>query len=276
MAFIQMNMISHSLHRTVPINAYIPCDPILMPDMEPPTGPWKTMYLLHGYTGSCFEWPECVNLNELSKQYNLAIILPDGENHFYVDAKRRNDMYGEFIGNELVDFTRMVFPLSHEREDTIIAGVSMGGYGAIRNGFKYSEVFGHIIGCSPAIIIDDINPGTKIATCTGTTSNDFYRSVFGTLEGMEETDLSPKWLAAQMVKEGKRFPDIFWGCGRNDLLVEPSRTLDKALTDLKVPHVYKEYPGTHDYTVFPGTLYDGLNRLLEKLPDPPNPFWIDG
>ena len=278
MALIHMTMTSRCLKRGVEVNAFIPCDPMLLPGAGPddaPKGPWKTIYLLHGYMGAASNWLSADRIGEISQQYNVAVIMPNGENHFYVDAPIRGDAYGEFVGRELVDFTRMLFPLSRERDDTILAGVSMGGYGALRNGLKYSGTFGHVIGCSPAIIIDDINPGTYIATLTGTT-NDFYRSVFGDLAGIEQTDVSPRWLAARMAEEKKDFPDIFWGCGFNDILVEPSRTLHRDLTALGIPHEYREYPGSHEPAVFTPTLYDGLDRILQKLPEPPNIFWRDG
>lgn len=274
MALIQMNITSMCLKRPVQINAFLPVDPMLLPGMGAPKGPWKTIYLLHGYTGSCNDWLGNDKIAEISKIYNVAVILPDGENHFWVDAKRRGDMYGEFIGHELIQITRNLFPLSHKREDTILAGISMGGYGAIRNGLKYNDVFSHIIACSPAIIIDDINPGTVISTVTGCTKK-FYRSVFGDLQGIEASDLSPTWLAAEMAKQAKTFPDIFWGCGINDMLVEPSRRLDRVLTSLNVAHEYKEFKGSHEPIVFEPTLSYGLNRILEQAPAVPNPFWID-
>ena len=160
MAFIQIDFQSMCLKRHVKFNAYIPLD-----GMEPPRGPFKTMYLLHGFTGSCDGWLGSDKIGALSQLYNLAIIMPDGENHFYVDALRRTDMYGEMIGRELVEFTRKIFPLSDKREDTIIAGVSMGGFGAIRNGLKYSDVFGHIIGCISCRIADCILPVCKFFNC---------------------------------------------------------------------------------------------------------------
>ena len=49
MALIQMTMTSFCLKRSVQVNAYIPCDPMLMPGMVPDAGPWKTIYLLHGF-----------------------------------------------------------------------------------------------------------------------------------------------------------------------------------------------------------------------------------
>ena len=275
MAFMQIDMDSNCLKRHVRFNAYIPIDPMLVPGMSLPAGPFKTMYLLHGYSESCCEWFAHDNIDTISKTYNLAIIMPDGENHFYVDAMRRGDMYGLFIGQELVDFTRRIFPLSEKREDTIIAGVSMGGYGAIRNGLKYCETFGHIIGCSPAMIINDLDEDNLIATVTGATKS-FYRSVFGSdLAAVKNSDMSPAWLASRILSEGLPIPDLYYACGYNDLLSAPNRQLHEELLKLGFKHTYSECPGTHDSTVFTPTLTAGLDRILEKVPEVPNPFYID-
>lgn len=62
--------------------------------------------------------------------------MPSGDNAFYIDQPKMNNNYGEFIGRELVELTRKMFPLSDKREDTYIGGLSMGGYGALRNGLN--------------------------------------------------------------------------------------------------------------------------------------------
>ena len=275
MAFLQIDMDSNCLKRHVRFNAYLPIDPMLVPGMTPPTGPFKTMYLLHGYSESCHDWLGRDGIDTLSKTYNIAVIMPDGENHFYVDAMRRGDMYGQFIGQELVDFSRRILPLSTRREDTIIASVSMGGYGAIQNGLKYSDVFGHIIGCSPAMIIGDLNKDNLIATVTGATKS-YYRSVFGNdLDAVPDSDMSPLWLAERILRDKLPVPDLYFACGYNDLLVSPNRQLHRGLTKLGFEHTYRECPGTHDSAVFTPKLFEGLDRILEKVPEMPNPFYID-
>ena len=62
---------------------------------------------------------------------------------------------------ELIEFTRTVFPISRERRDTTIGGLSMGGYGAIRNGLKHSDVFGNIIAFSSALLTDRLAAGME-------------------------------------------------------------------------------------------------------------------
>ena len=59
--------------------------------------------------------------------------------------------YSTFVGKEVVEMTRKLLPLSHKREDTYLAGVSMGGYGTLLNGMRYADTFGRIAAMSPAI-----------------------------------------------------------------------------------------------------------------------------
>ena len=101
-------------------------------------GPWPTLYLLHGYTGNQVDWLYRSDIEKWAMQHGYAVIMPSGGNSFYLDNETTGERYGVFIGEELVEVTRKMFPLSHKREDTVIAGLSMGGYGAIRNGLRYA------------------------------------------------------------------------------------------------------------------------------------------
>ena len=272
MAIIQASFLSECLKRKVHFNAILPVDPV-MPEVFHP--PLKTAYLLHGYSGSCDDWFIRHSLGALSQNNNLAIILPNGENHFYVDDKQREDMYGEFIGHELIEFTRKVFPLSNAREDTTIGGISMGGYGSLRNGLKYNDVFGHIVGVSPAIILNEITGPEFKPTIQGATLG-YYESVFGDLSTANNRDIDIFWLSKKMKDEGSVFPDIYFACGSNDVLVFENRRFHAHLTELGVPHVYEESPGTHDRFFFDPHLEAGFNRIdLDRLPEVKNPLWTD-
>jgi hypothetical protein len=96
MALIQANFYSDCLHRNVPFNALVPVDRMDF-RTAPPALPLKTLYLLHGYMCGCTDWLWNSKLGELSAEYGIAIILPDGENHFYVDDFQRYDLYGEYV-----------------------------------------------------------------------------------------------------------------------------------------------------------------------------------
>lgn len=150
MALVQVDFFSEKLMRTVTINAIIPVDKKL----NQPNKKFKTLYLLHGIFGNYTDWVCGTRIQRWAQDHDLAVIMPSGENKFYVDNENSHEYYSQFIGEELVSITRAMFPLSQRREDTFIAGLSMGGYGAIINGLKYYQTFGYIAALSSALLID--------------------------------------------------------------------------------------------------------------------------
>lgn len=92
-----------------------------------------------------------------------------------------------------MELTRRAFPLSRRREDTFIAGLSMGGYGAIRNGLKYHDTFGCIAGLSSAMIVDGLEARTN-DTPNLIERKDFAERIFGDLARAKDSDMNPKWL----------------------------------------------------------------------------------
>ena len=158
MATFTFTMYSHALHRHTDVTAIIPAEKPAFPGMPfDPDRKYPSIYLLHGYSGSHADWLRGSKIQQLAQEHRIAVFCPSGENSFYVDEPSRDANYATFICEELIEFTRRIFPLSTAREDTTIGGFSMGGYGAIRNGFKYNEVFGNIIALSSALITDGIS-----------------------------------------------------------------------------------------------------------------------
>lgn len=181
MALIQVNFLSKSLMRTVPLHVILPVDKLTFPGMsQREEKPFKTLYLLHGIFGNYTDWVSGTNVQRWAEEKDLAVVMPSGDNMFYVDQESSHNYYGELIGKELVEITRKMFPLSDKREDTFIAGLSMGGYGAIRNGLKYHDTFGYIAGLSSAMLIDGLEERTN-DTPLFIERRDFAESFFGDL-----------------------------------------------------------------------------------------------
>ena len=157
MALMEVNFFSKALMRPVTMNVILPADKVFFgEETEEENKPFKTLYLLHGVMGNYTDWVTGTCIKRWAEEKNLAVVMPSGANMFYMDHPNANENYSEFIGKELVKITRRMFPLSHKKEDTFIAGLSMGGYGAIRNGLKYHDTFGYIIGLSSALITEDM------------------------------------------------------------------------------------------------------------------------
>lgn len=261
MALIQVNFFSKSLMRTVPMNVILPVDKLTFPGMPVRENkPYKTLYLLHGVFGNYTDWVSGTNLLRLAEENELAVVMPSGDNMFYVDQPAAHNMYGEFIGEELVEITRKMFPLSDKREDTFIGGLSMGGYGAIRNGLKYHNTFGYIAGLSSALILEDMDKRTEDSFFLS--SRSYAESCFGDLTKLLESDKNPNWLVNKLVAEKSDVPEIYLACGQQDTLLPNTVQFYNLLKDLGLKVTYEEGPGGHDWEFW----NQYIKKVLDWLP----------
>jgi len=247
MAFIQMNLLSKSLMRTVPVNVILPVDKMVFPRMpKRKEQPYKTLYLLHGVLGNCTDWVCGTRIQCYAEENDLAVVMPSGDNAFYVDQPAANNFYGKFVGEELVDLTRRMFPLSRKREDTFIGGLSMGGYGAIRNGLKYSDTFGYIVSLSGALHLEEMASRTKDSGFFIETRS-YAQACFGNLSELLNSDMNPKQLVKEMKRNGKCLPKIYMACGDADSLLEVNKDMAAFLEDQGADITFEIGPGGHEW-----------------------------
>ena len=261
MAIIEVNFISKCLMRTVTFNAIIPVDKFGPQAENAEQKPLKTLYLLHGIFGNYTDWVNGTRIQAWAEANDLAVIMPSGENRFYLDDEKSGELYGEFIGKELVEFTRKLFPLSDKRDDTFIAGLSMGGYGAIRNGLKYAENFGCVIGLSAALVHDTWKDADNSAPIF-TFRRNYYEAIFGEYDKVKGSDKDPKALLLKLKEEGRPVPKMYLCCGTEDGLVTANRDFRDFLNENGVDLTYVEGPGKHDW-VFWDTY---IKKVLDWLP----------
>ena len=145
MAILEVTYMSVALNRNTTFHVVLPADRMNPACTEYlPAKPLRTLYLLHGLQDNSAGWLTSTRIKRWATLMDMAVVMPQGDNSYYVDRPEAKANYGAFIGKELVEMTRRMFPLSHRREDTFIGGLSMGGFGAVRNGLKYHETFGRI------------------------------------------------------------------------------------------------------------------------------------
>jgi S-formylglutathione hydrolase FrmB len=260
MALIQADLFSQSLGRTVTINAVIPCDKMYFDGIRREVKPFKTLYLLHGIFGNYTDWITGTRIQRWAQDRNLAVIMPSGENKFYVDNEKLLDFGSKFI-EELVYVTRDMFNLSHKREDTFIAGLSMGGYGAITNGLKYDSLFSHIAGLSSAMHIDDIVNADNSDPIPFMRRN-YLESVFGNLGELKGSDKDPYFLAEKRKESEFELPEIYLCCGDQDSLFGANEKFKNHLEDLGYPVTWMHSKGGHEWDFWD----EYILKILEWLP----------
>lgn len=264
MAFLQVTYFTAALMRLTTFHMYLPNE--TPPEMTAGNKHYKrsakTLYLLHGFSGNTIDWVTGSLAQELSLKYNLAIVMPSGENSFYLDARGTGRAYGSFVGKDLPSYISRTFGLSAKKEDNFIGGLSMGGFGAIHTAYAYPEQFGRVFGLSSALIVNTIKnmePGTR----DNMADYDYYASVFGDLTKLEKSENNPEVLVKKMKQEGKELPPLFMACGSEDPLLETNREFVEFLKEQGAEISYQESPGIHDWKFWNEYLEPAISWMLE-------------
>ena len=201
----------------------------------------KTLFLLHGYTGDAGNWvPE-----ELSEQYNFAVVIPSGENGFWLDGISTGHQFCKFLGEELIGYVRRTFGLAMKKEDTFTMGLSMGGFGAMHTALAYPEVFGKAACFSSALIHNEVAK-MKEGDGNDVANYEYYRECFGEPSKLAESENNPEYLVRKLKEKGTKIPQIIMACGTEDFLIEPNRAMHRFLEEQGVDHIYEEDEGIHD------------------------------
>lgn len=257
MALLKLDFYSEKLKRFTTVQVVLPND---TPESMT-TGnheyerTMKILYLLHGFSGYSMDWLIGCGLQELSVKYNMAIVLPSGDNSFYVDREATGCAYGSFVGEELIQYITKTLHLSNKKEDVFIGGLSMGGFGAIRLALKYSDNYSKAFGLSSAMLIKQIEkmqPGEENFVANYA----YFRSIFGDLRKLETSENNPVCLLKKRKEENKSVPPIYMACGTEDFLLEDNRDFVRTLQEEAIDVEYHESKGTHNWEFW--------NEYLEK------------
>lgn len=224
-----------------------------------PHAPFPVLFLLHGMTGNHTDWVSSSPIRALAERRGVAVVMPSGYNAFYLDQPDSHNYYGRFVGEELVAVARAMFPLSRRRDQTFIGGISMGAYGALRNGLLQCETFGSVIGLSTAIISGGFDQ--VLADEPFFLSKPFLESAFGPLDQVRGGDKDPARLAADLVYCDRPRPRVFMACGQADPLLAPGRELAQCLRDTGLDVTWREGPGGHDWDFWNAQLPQALDWL---------------
>ena len=225
--------------------------------------PTKTLYLLHGVSGNDADWENNGIAEDLSLEYNLAVIMPTAGNNFYLNREATGCQYQDFTGRELIDFTRRTFGLSSKKEDTLIGGLSMGGYGAMHTALAYPDTFFGAICLSSALIIHEIT-GMKEGEANSIANYAYYREVFGELSSLDQTEVNPEIQYLRLLEKGKEIPYLYMAIGTEDFLYTNNQITRKFFEEHGAAIKYDEGPGSHTWEFWNPYICKGLDWLLAQ------------
>ena len=207
---------------------------IILPDAQPQAGPYPVLYLLHGLSDDHTIWTRRTSIERYVGGLPLIVVMPDGGRSFYCDGVA-GPAYETHIVKDVVGFVDRFFDTRKDRAGRAIGGLSMGGYGALKLGLKFLDLFCSAVSHSGALGITQ-GKSTSLRA-------DAYHQIFGPSPAEGKDCLFG--LAKRV--DRSRLPAIRIDCGVDDGLLEANREYHALLTDLGIAHEYEEFPGAHDW-----------------------------
>ena len=177
--------------------------------------PLPTLYLLHGLSDDHTHWIRQTRLEFYARRYRLAIVMPCVNRSFYTDMKH-GAKYFTFVSEELPKVMELYFPLSHEREERFAAGLSMGGYGAMKLGLLCPEKYAAVASLSGAVEME-----ADFFRHSVQKDDAFLREltdIFGPFEEFMQSDNCLTRVAERL--DPVKAPQMYMACGTADFLFD--------------------------------------------------------
>ena len=225
--------------------------------------PPKTLILLHGLSDSAATWVRRTAIERYAERYNLAVVIPEVQRSYYHDMVNGIKAF-TYITQEVPELAEKMFHLSTKKEDLLIAGLSMGGYGALRCALEAPERFGYCGAFSGCYDLADlyrmaVDPNGD-AVLEGLESD--YRAVFGEKSEIPENASYEHFIKAAAGR--KDLPKIYMMCGTDDFLYGHTCRARQLCAENGIEVDYEEWPGYHEWDMWD----EAIERMLKKFLGP--------
>src|SRR5438477_4659092 len=250
------------------VNTTLPYNVILPPGYRASaTTRYPVLYLLHGWDGHYTDWLTRTNVADYDVQYRMIIVMPEANDSWYVDgAAGVNDKYESYILKELMPDVDKRYLTIQTRYGRAVAGLSMGGYGAIKYGLKYPSTFTFAGSVSGAFGVTRYTEKEM----TGAGWEPFLK-IFGPVES-DTRKANDIFKIARALTPGRiaSLPYFYFDCGTEDAAqhFNPNRELSQLFIEKKIPHEFRELPGNHSWSYWDQQVKEVLRIAAEKLRAP--------
>lgn len=224
-------------------------------------GKYPTMYLLHGMSDDHTIWQRRTSIERYVNDYGIAVVMPTTHLGWYTNTDYGMN-YWTFISEELPEICREFFPnMSDKREDTLAAGLSMGGYGAWKMALGASDTFG--AGASFSGAVDIVTRLTEGITDISGKDERFWTGIFGDLSKVSGSDNDLFALAEKLKASGKPLPRLFQWCGTEDFLYQENLNAEAKMKSLGYPLTVNYSSGDHQWCYWDEQIQNALKWWLE-------------
>lgn len=210
------------------------------------------LFLLHGLTDDETSWTRFSSIERYVAPLGLAVVMPNVHRSYYTNM-RHGYRYWDFVSDELLYKARALFALSPRREHNFVAGLSMGGYGALKLGLGKPETFAAAASLSGSCDLAGLQK-----------RHEELSLVFGDAAGIRKSGGDLSDLAQKLARARGPKPKIYQACGTEDGMLDGNRRFRDAISPLGFDYAYEERPGGHDWAYWDAE----IQRVLRWLPLP--------
>ena len=226
---------------------------------------YTTVYLLHGLTGHYNDWTDLSKAAELATTHRFIIVTPEGNNGWYSDnSGRGKDNYESYIISELVPEVDKNYRTLADRSHRIIAGLSMGGYGAVKFGLKHPEMFMLVGSFSGAFATSEWSSRSGGNRMIGKTVDVALGPPGSELRKANDIFALTRQLTPEQVSA---LPHLYLSCGMQDTMIKTNNDFVALLKEKQIPYEFRTPSGGHDWTFWGAQLvqfFEVADRLLKS------------
>ena len=240
MALLQVQFFSKALVEASTVDVILPEPEVgIGVEARGTDAPPKVLYLLHGYSDDHSIWQRRTSVERYAASYNLAVVMPAVRHSFYTN-EAQGERYWDYVAEELPRAMHRFFRLSEAPEDTFVAGLSMGGYGAMKLALTHPERFAAAASFSGCVDICDMGHRTAESVAN-------MARIFGDVDAMPGSEHDLFHLLEKNAGV-ERKPRLYVSCGTADFLyhmqapfVEKARSTGWDVTYSTIPDAVHEW-----------------------------------
>lgn len=214
----------------------------------------KTLYLLHGLSDDNTIWSRRTSIERYVAGKNIAVVMPNAHKSWYTDALS-GERYMEYISKEIPSICRSMFrQMSSRREDNFVAGLSMGGYGALKIALSMPDAFAGCAALSGAFDIEH-----RFVRCPGDSS---MKMIFGSPEDVKGSANDVYHLAEKLAESSVTLPSIYLWCGTDDSLYGETERMGELLRSCSYDLSYNSSSGNHSWFYWDREIQKAIDFLM--------------
>ena len=242
--------------------------------------PLPVLYLLHGHSDDHTVWMRRTALERHFAGRRLAIVIPAANRSFFCDQKC-GYAYSTFLSEELPKICQRFFRISGKQEDTFIAGLSMGGYGAMRAALTFPQRYGAVASMSggldllalpPALAFDDETTHSEEAMKRLKLRDPtrFYvlmdlKMTFGSRAEFQGSDNDLCALLKRRIQLSDHLPAMHISMGTEDFLRPTNQRFLEILNAHGIAYHYVQPRGAHEWSVWDRMISQVLDWIAPKI-----------